>query len=1042
MVYRLAIVVAVVSQGACLAASPGVSKLRLVPFPREVHLSAGGLDLSEPLVLETPEGTAETLGRQLTTELKRFGLGAVQVRATAKASRAWRLLRKGADLSAPKPPAGEAGEAYELIVRPEGAACAAAAPAGLYYGLATFCQLVRANRTGRAIPCLTVRDAPALRWRCFQDDLTRGPSSRIGTLRRDVAIGSRLKMNLFTYYMEHQYAFRKHPLIGPKDGSLTPEDLRTLVAFAKARHVDVLGNQQSFGHFSNILKHERYAPLRETPSLLCPVKEASYRLLDDLYSEVAPLLPFEFFNVCCDETWGLGRGPSKALAKDIGVGGVYVRHIRRVHDLLKDKYRKRMMMWGDIILGHPDHLKDVPKDTIMLTWGYGARKSFEGQIIPFAKSGYEFFVCPGVSNWSRILPDFGVATTNIHHFVRDGVRHGAMGMLNTAWEDDGESLNAPKWHGYAWGAECAWTGSATTPEDFNRRIGAVLFGEKGDHFGRAVELLAQTHRLAGMGGMNNRRFWKDDFAPTSSAAAVRSRAGRLLAIVQPAIEHLEACRAEAVVHAELLDGFLLGARRMERIGLRMLDGLAAAEAYALACDGPRAEAGAHLARAETLVRRNRDAHEALGKEFTRLWLGESKPYALDWTQNRYRAVRKRYDGLAGRIAKARQALRAGKPLPSPAEIGLPLSAGSFRCRRADRTLRTPLEPNAPWLVNAATHRLALVVRAGKFDRTDLPIELDLALPAGLATRALRAFCRIGSGDASEIPAQLGPSKSPGRSRLTFVLVGLLPKNAAATVWAYFAPAGAPPALGGAASTRDAPKGMKVLENDKVRLVLGPEGAHVYRWQVKAAAGCDLTMPGESGWSGFSDMAGSYRGAPHRLACTARGPAMVRYTCTEPRSGLVKTISLFAGASWIEVTLSEPTGHYWDFDNPKNFAADGPTPGRYLFSTGTSGLVGRQADGVPAQVKVPRATWSVKFNEAGLALALLTPDRAASHRVAPGAGAGGVGIEASPAVGHFITYAGMLDDKPRAVMERLRQTLRFADRPNVTAHAVQKKGSSP
>jgi len=63
-------------------------------------------------------------------------------------------------------------------------------------------------------------------------------------------------------------------------------------------------------------------------------------------------------------------------------------------------------------------------------------------------------------------------------------------MLNTAWEDDGEALNAPKWHGHAWAAECAWTGSATSPKDFNRRIGAVLFGEKGDRFGATSNLRA------------------------------------------------------------------------------------------------------------------------------------------------------------------------------------------------------------------------------------------------------------------------------------------------------------------------------------------------------------------------------------------------------------------------------------------------------------------------------------------------------------------------------------------------------------------------
>jgi hypothetical protein len=471
--------------------------------------------------------------------------------------------------------------------------------------------------------------------------------------------------------MEYQFAFKKHPLIGPKDGSLEPDDLRALVAYGKPRHLDILGNQQSFGHLTEILKHEQYAPLRETDYILCPVKEESYQLLDDLYGEVCPLLPFEMFNVCCDETWGLGTGPAKTLAQQIGVGGVYVRHIARIHDLLKDKYHKRMMMWGDIILQHPDQLSQIPKDTVMLTWGYGPEANFENQIVPFANSGYDFFVCPGISNWSRILPDFGVATTNIRNFVRDGVKHGALGMLNTEWEDDGEALQGYKWHGYAWGAECAWNASTTTPEDFNRRIGAVLFGEPGDHFGQAIELLAQTHRLPGMEGMNNGRFWQNDFIPQQDSADVRASAERLLAIVRPAIEHIEACRRQSTVNAELLDALLLGARRMERIGQRMLDGLDATRAYALACQSTdKEEVLRQLANVERLARGNRDAHEALGREFQRLWLAESKPFALDRTMARYGSTVKWYDALLERLADARKKADAGQPLPPPEQLGL------------------------------------------------------------------------------------------------------------------------------------------------------------------------------------------------------------------------------------------------------------------------------------------------------------------------------------------------------------------------------------
>ena len=1020
---------------AILAASVPVSgdALRLVPMPKEVRRGQGVFRLDRALVLELPEASIRVLGPMVQGELKLAGMDPPKIVARRGGGFVVRLAsRDGSQAAVPAPPKKLGAEGYELTVRPDEVVCAAPQAAGLFYGVQTLRQLIRANRVagGKALGCVTVCDWPALRWRCFQDDLTRGPSSRLTTMRKDVDLGAMLKMNVWTYYMEYQYAFKKHPKIGPKDGSLTPKDLAALVAYAKPLHVEVMGNQQSFGHFGHILAHEEYADLRETRSLLTPANEKTYQLLDDLYSEVIPLLPFTFFNVCCDETWGLGKGPSKDMAKKIGVGGVYVRHIRRVYDLVKGKYGKRMMMWGDIILQHRGNLKAIPKDVIMLTWGYGNRASFEDQIRPFAVSGYEFFVCPGVSNWSRILPDFGVATTNIRNFVRDGVKHGAIGMLNTAWEDDGEALNAPKWHAHAWAAECAWTGSATTDKDFNRRIGAVLFGEKGDHFGQAIELLAGTHRLAGMTGMNNRRFWQDDFTPRGAPAAVRAQATRLLALVEPAIEHLEACRKQAVVNAELLDHFLQGARRMELIGRRMLDGVAVAELYSKACSTPREEAKALVEKARGLVVKNRDATEALGKEFRRLWLIESKPYALDRTMSRYDAAVKRYEVMAANLAKAAKALQQGKPLPDPHKLRLDLPEAILRRTRPHRLVATPLKATGPWTQKDATHRIGLVVHAGKTDRRDLPIELDVSVPADLSGKPVRAF-RLGGGE--EIPVQFDAA---GR-RLSVLLSGKLPRGAAAEIYVYLGLKTRPAPRKGAVTTGKAPGGMTWIENDKVRLLLGPQGAHVFEWRVKARQGRDLAMPGRGGWAGFSDMALGYRDVPFKLECLAAGPAVVTVRCTAA-NGMVKTIRLHAGVSWMEVFVSEPTGHYWDFDDPKNFAADGPTPGKYLFSNGKTGPVGRAADGVPAQVRVSKVHWGVKFSPDRLGMGLVTPEVAAAFRVAPGAGAGGVGIERSPAASHFITFAGVLDAPPAETMDALRQTLNLRDQPEVVLHAIQKR----
>lgn len=1012
--------------------------LRLVPFPKEVRRSEGRFRLNQPLRLELHgEGVVtEALARELDGELRRAGWPGATLVPGEGTGCLLRLAPSDAPRSdAPALPANPAPEAYALDVRATGVVAVARESAGLVCAVQTLRQLIRANRDDTGIPCVTATDWPSLRWRGFQDDLTRGPSSTLATLMFEAGLGAYLKLNLMTYYMESQYAFAKHPRIGPPDGSLTGDDLAALVKFAQPWNVAILGNQQSFGHFGRILALPEYAGLRETPDILTPVREETYQLLDDFYGDVCPRLPFPWFNVCCDETYGLGTGPAKALADRIGVGGVYVGHVRRVHDLLRDRHGKRMMMWGDIILQHPDRLAEVPRDTIMLTWGYDARGSFEDQIVPFARSGFEFFICPGVNNWSRIMPDFGVAVTNIQNFVRDGVKHGALGMINTDWEDDGEAINAVKWHADAWAAECAWNGSTTSYADFNRCLGGVLFGEAGDRFGQAIARLTPLHRLSGMNGLMNARFWESDFVPRTRPAAVQAVSSNLLAAVRPALADLTACQAGARANQAVLAALAFGARRIEVIGQRMQDGLVAAELYARAAT--QADARPALEQIEALIKKQRDAHEQLGRDFAALWRAENRPYALDWTLQRYTNAVASYDALRGRVVAARHAVDAGQPLPDAGDVGLALPRTRNRLRPPDVARGEPLDSTRPWSVpaSAGSLRFGVEIEAGAVDRFNLPVELELRLSTGIASGPCRAFRLDADGSSHEVPAQIDALESGGRGRLSLVLPGLTPAGSRVRLWVY---PGSPPtdSAQAAVSSRLDGNDRVWLENERVHLLIGSEGAHVYRWELKTVGGRDLTMPGETGWAGFSDM-GHRRSARYRLRLTANGPAMAECECEE-EGGATKTIRLFAGASWIEVFLSEPTSVYWDFDDPKNFAADGPTPGTWRFSNGDQGPVGREADGVPGQVRRENTRWGLKENPGHLALGLITPGQSTHHLVAPGAGAGGVGIESSPPAGHFVTFAGVIDGDAATVMNRLETTLDLRRPVKTTLYAPEKR----
>ena len=191
--------------------------------------------------------------------------------------------------------------------------------------------------------------------------MTRGPSSTLDTLKFEAALGAQLKMNLMTYYMEYQFAFRKHPKIGPP-GRLA--DARG--TGGAGRHSPGRCTWTSWATSSRSAISATSSSTPNTPP--CAKRRTcsrrSRRRPTDCwttYTEVCPLLPFPWFNVCCDETWGLGTGPSKELAAEDRRG----RRLRAAHPPrprpAPATRQKRMMMWGDIILQHPDKLPGHPQ---------------------------------------------------------------------------------------------------------------------------------------------------------------------------------------------------------------------------------------------------------------------------------------------------------------------------------------------------------------------------------------------------------------------------------------------------------------------------------------------------------------------------------------------------------------------------------------------------------------------------------------------------------------------------------------------------------
>ena len=364
-----------------------------------------------------------------------------------------------------------ADQGYILEVKPEKILIQAMTEQGLFYGQQSVKQMLRyfKNATGVvSIPCMKIVDYPKLKYRGWMDDISRGPIPNMAFLKRVIATLAEYKLNFFNLYTEHVFKLDQYPDIAPTDG-LTAAEIKELEDYAKLFHIEIFGNQQCLAHAEETLKIPFYQDKADTKANWNPGEPKTKDFLRYELETVAKAYESPFFNINCDETEAMGSGRAKNYVENNGgAAQVYARHIQWVYDVLKP-LGKRVMMWGDIAAKDSVITALLPKDMLMLVWSYSPSDSYVDMMEPFEKQGFEFMVAPGMSMWGSVFPSEETYTKNIANLVRDGYQHGAIGMMNTAWDDSGESLFNSTWHGMAWAAEMSWNPiSQTEPAKADR----------------------------------------------------------------------------------------------------------------------------------------------------------------------------------------------------------------------------------------------------------------------------------------------------------------------------------------------------------------------------------------------------------------------------------------------------------------------------------------------------------------------------------------------------------------------------------------------
>ena len=267
-------------------------------------------------------------------------------------------------------------EAYRLTITPKRIRIEANTPEGVYRAETTLEQL------GYPYPCGVIVDYPRFPWRGIMLDISRHFRDKEFILKQIDAL-SEVKLNVLHLHLTDAAGWRlevkSHPELtakaawrvgdtwrqwdttgqryeGSYGGFLSQDDVREIVAYAAKHHMTIVPEIEMPGHSRETVYAIPGVGCQETSDDLCPGKEATFQLLEDVLSEVMDLFPSEYIHIGGDEAgkrhWhncpDCQRRMQEEGLKNVEELQSYL--VRRIERFL-NAHGRRLIGWDEILEG-------------------------------------------------------------------------------------------------------------------------------------------------------------------------------------------------------------------------------------------------------------------------------------------------------------------------------------------------------------------------------------------------------------------------------------------------------------------------------------------------------------------------------------------------------------------------------------------------------------------------------------------------------------------------------------------------------------------
>ena len=317
-------------------------------------------------------------------------------------------------------------EAYQLVIEPDHVLIKGK-PAGLFYGIQTFIQLLDQVNNPLSLPCMVIDDEPRFKYRGLHLDVSRHFFG-VAFLEHYLDMMAAYKLNTFHWHLTDDEGWRieikKYPKLTsvgskraqtrigsyaadtaglydntPYEGYYTQEQIKEVVAYAAQRHITIVPEIEMPGHsmatiaaypFLSCDANKKYKVAENWGSfddVLCP-SEQTFTFMENVLKEVIALFPGKYIHIGGDEcnkaVWKKSKY-CQQLIKDFnlkdeeGLQSYFVRHIEK---FVNSKGRS-IIGWDEILEGGI-----APNATIMSWRG-------EDGGIAAAKQNHDVIMTPG-----------------------------------------------------------------------------------------------------------------------------------------------------------------------------------------------------------------------------------------------------------------------------------------------------------------------------------------------------------------------------------------------------------------------------------------------------------------------------------------------------------------------------------------------------------------------------------------------------------------------------------------------------------------------